>query len=127
MNLLLDTHTFLWFSEDNRNLSARAKLLIEDSRNNCVISIASLWEMAIKISLKKLIIKLPFKDLLKEIYKHDFMLLPIEFGHTIELSSMKFYHRDPFDRLLVAQSKIEDIPIISKDEVFDKYEIQRIW
>jgi PIN domain nuclease of toxin-antitoxin system len=127
MNFLLDTHAFLWFSEDNRNLSAEAKLLIEDTRNNCVISIVSLWEIAIKISLKKLKIKLDFKDLLKEIYKYDFLLLPIEFEHTVELTSMKFYHRDPFDRLLVAQSKVENFSIISKDEIFDHYEIQRIW
>jgi PIN domain nuclease of toxin-antitoxin system len=127
MNLLLDTHTFLWFSEDNRNLSAEAKLLIEDTRNNCVISMATLWEMAIKIRLKRLKIKFDFKDLLKEIYNYDFILLPIEFEHTIELTSMKFFHRDPFDRLLVAQSKVEKLPIISKDEIFDKYEIQRLW
>jgi PIN domain nuclease of toxin-antitoxin system len=68
-----------------------------------------------------------FCGLLKEIYKHDFLLLPIEFEHTVELTSMKFYHRDPFDRLLVAQSKVENFSIISKDEIFDHYEIQRIW
>jgi PIN domain nuclease of toxin-antitoxin system len=127
MNLLLDTHTFLWFSEDNKSLSHKAKSLIEDSQNNCIISIASIWEMAIKISLKKLNLKLDYKDLLEEIYKHDFILLPIEFEHTVELSSMKFHHRDPFDRLLAAQSKVENLAIISKDEIFDKYEIQRIW
>ena len=127
MNLLLDTHTFLWFSEDNKSLSHKAKSFIEDSQNNCIISIASLWEMAIKINLKKLNLKLDYKDLLEEIYKHDFILLPIEFEHTVELSSMKFHHRDPFDRLLAAQSKVENLTIISKDEIFDKYEIHRIW
>ena len=127
MNLLLDTHTFLWFSEDNKSLSKNAKSLIEDIENNCIISIASLWEMAIKISLKKLKIKLDFKQMLEEINKHDFMLLPIDFEHTVELTSMEFHHRDPFDRLLIAQSIVENLTIISIDEIFDKYNVKRIW
>jgi PIN domain nuclease of toxin-antitoxin system len=127
MNLLLDTHAFLWFSEDSKNLSKTAKSIIEDAENNCFVSIASFWEMAIKISLKKLKISLDFKQLLEEAKRHDFMLLPIDFEHTAELTSMEFHHRDPFDRILIAQSKIANLTLISADEIFDSYDVKRAW
>jgi len=127
MNLLLDTHTFLWFSDDNKKLSKNAKSLISDTENNCFISIGSFWEMAIKISLKKLKLKMDFKQMLEEIKKYDFMLLPIDFEHTVELTFLEFHHRDPFDRLLISQAKVENLPILSIDEIFDKYNVNRIW
>ena len=127
MNLLLDTHTFLWFSEDNPELSKNARSLIEDADNNCFISIASIWEMAIKVSLGKLKIRAGFDRLIEEINKHDFIILPISFEHTAELISMSFSHRDPFDRLLVAQSIVEDLTLISADKIFDEYQVKRIW
>lgn len=108
MKLLLDTHSFLWFSENNSKLSKTAKLLIEDLDNDCFVSIASFWEIAIKISLKKLKIKLNFTQLLEETLNHEFLLLPIDFEHTTELTSMNFHHRDPFDRMLIAQAKVEN-------------------
>lgn len=106
MNLLLDTHALLWFSEDNPKLSTKVKSLIEDNDNNCFLSIASIWEMAIKVSLNKLKIKDAFNNLVNEIDKYDFLLLPISFEHTVELTKMDFHHRDPFDRLIIAQSII---------------------
>lgn len=127
MNLLLDTHTLLWFSENNPRLSQNAKSLIESEDNNCFISIASIWEMAIKTSLGKLTVKFGFNNLLNEIHQHGFDVLPIEFKHTILLTSMNFHHRDPFDRLLIAQSIVEDYALISNEEIFEKYEIKRIW
>ena len=92
-----------------------------------MISIASIWEMAIKISLDKLKIKTGFNNLIDEINKHDFDLLPITFEHTVELISMDFHHKDPFDRLLIAQSKVDDLTLISIEQIFDKYKIKRIW
>jgi PIN domain nuclease of toxin-antitoxin system len=83
--------------------------------------------MAIKVSLGRLKIKAGFNNLIDEINKHDFVILLISFEHTLELTSMDFHHRNPFDRLLIAQSIIEDLIIISADEIFDKYEIKRIW
>ena len=127
MEFLLDTHVFLWFSEDNLKLSKRAKSLIEDTDNKCLISIASIWEMAIKISLNKLKINIGFENLINELYKHDFDILPITFEHTVKLTTMDFHHRDPFDRILIAQSLFEDLSIISADIIFDKYDIKRIW
>ncbi len=127
MNLILDTHTFIWFSEDEPRLSKKAKSLIENDENNCFVSIASIWEMAIKISLNKLKIKIEFKNLINEIKKHDFDILPISFEHTIIIKDLTFHHKDPFDRLLIAQSMVEEFRIISQDIIFDKYGIKRIW
>jgi len=127
MKLLLDTHSFLWFSENNSKLSKTAKLLIEDLDNDCFVSTASFWEIAIKISLKKLKIKLDFKQLLEETLNHEFLILPIDFEHTVQIISMDFHHRDPFDRMLIAQAKVENLSIISIDEMFDRYDVNRLW
>ena len=127
MNLLLDTHAFLWFSEDNPRLTHHAKSLIEDSGNNCFISMASIWEMAIKISLGKLTVKNGFLNLRDDIQNHGFDILPIEFRHTVALTSMSFFHRDPFDRLLIAQSIVENFSIVTNEEIFEKYSIETLW
>lgn len=127
MNLLLDTHAFLWFSEDNQRLTQNAKSLSEDSGNNCFISMASIWEMAIKISLGKLTVKNGFLNLLDDINNHGFDILPIEFMHTVALTSMSFLHRDPFDRLLIAQSIVENFPIVTNEEIFERYNIKTLW
>jgi len=127
MKLLLDTHSFLWFSENNSKLSKTAKLLIEDLDNDCFVSTASFWEIVIKISLKKLKIKLDFKQLLEETLNHEFLILPIDFEHTVQIISMDFHHRDPFDRMLIAQAKVENLSIISIDEMFDRYDVNRLW
>ncbi|MBI5218898.1 MAG: type II toxin-antitoxin system VapC family toxin [Bacteroidia bacterium] len=127
MNLILDTHTFLWFSEDSPRLSKYAKSIIEQTDNNCYISIASFWEMAIKISLDKLKISFEFKDLMHEISIQNFTILPIHFEHTLELTTMNFYHKDPFDRLIIAQAMVENLTVVSADNAFDKYGIKRIW
>jgi len=127
MNLLLDTHTFIWFSEGNKSLPKQAKELIEDINNISFVSMASLWEMSIKISLNKLQIKIPFENLYDVIIDNGFMILPISFNHLVTQNNLDFYHRDPFDRLLISQSLSEDMPLISKEEVFDNYSIKRIW
>ena len=127
MNLLLDTNAFFWFSEDNKKLSSKAKSFIENSENICFISIASIWEMAIKTSLNKLKVKIGFKNLLEEIKKNDFDLLNISFEHTLKITDLEFHHRDPFDRIIIAQSLVEHFSIISSDKIFDKYNIERIW
>ena len=112
---------------DNKKLSSKAKSFIEDSENICFVSIASIWEMAIKTSLSKLKVKIGFKNLLEEIKKNDFDLLNISFEHTLKTTDLEFHHRDPFDRILIAQSLVEDFKIITSDKIFDKYNIERIW
>ena len=127
MNLLLDTHTFIWFSEGNKSVPKKAKGLIENINNNSFISMASLWEMSIKIGLNKLQLKIPFENLYDVIIENGFIILPISFNHLVIQNKLDYYHRDPFDRLLISQSISENMPLVSKEEVFDKYSIKRIW
>ena len=122
MNLILDTHTFMWFVNGDKNLTIKARTTIENPSNFGYISIAILWEMAIKISLGKLEIKYPFEQVLTQIYENGFEILPIAFEHTLVISELEFYHRDPFDRLIIAQAMTEKMTIVSKDESFDDYE-----
>jgi PIN domain nuclease of toxin-antitoxin system len=128
MTLLLDTQAFLWFIAGNNALSPRARSLIEDIDHRRLLSIASVWEMAIKVSLGKLRLAQPFDALIsQQLAINDIELLPIAFEHTALLASLPFHHRDPFDRLLVAQSIVERIPLVSVDTSFDAYGIERLW
>ena len=128
MNYLLDTHTFLWFINDDASLSSTAKALIEDSENTIYLSVASVWEMAIKVSLDKLEMPSPFIDFIDEqLSKNTIILLGTKTTHTGIVATLPFHHRDPFDRLIIAQSKVEDTPVIGKDVIFDDYGIKRLW
>jgi PIN domain nuclease of toxin-antitoxin system len=128
VKVLLDTHTFLWFIEDHPNLSINARTLIEDASNEILLSIASAWEMAIKISLGKLQIGNPFGIFLAQQLKaNNIQLLPISLSHTERIITLPFHRRDPFDRLLIAQALIENIPIASADSAFDAYPITKLW
>ncbi|MFH0998849.1 MAG: type II toxin-antitoxin system VapC family toxin [Pseudomonadota bacterium] len=129
MRLLLDTHTFLWFIGGNPSLSAYAQQLIEDTGNERVLSIASLWEMSIKASIGKLRLNITFQEMVRDHINGNAMnLLSISPEHLDILRSLAFHHKDPFDRLIIAQSQSENIPVLSRDEVFDDYAgIQRIW
>lgn len=128
MNYLLDTHTFLWFINDDESLSSTAKALIEDPENAIYLSVASIWEMAIKVSLDKLEMPSPFTDFIDEqLDENTITLLNIKTAHTGIVTTLPYHHRDPFDRLIIAQSKVEDIPIIGKDAIFDDYGIKRLW
>jgi PIN domain nuclease of toxin-antitoxin system len=128
MNILLDTHAFLWFVNDDPQLSDAAKRLIEDETSQPFLSVASLWEMAIKISLGKLTLKQPYEVfLLQQLSVNGIGILNITLRHAAEVATLPFHHRDPFDRLLVVQSKIENMPLISADSIFDHYGIARVW
>ena len=128
MRLLLDTHTFLWFIGGDVTLSPYARQLIEDRTNERLLSIASLWEMAIKVSLGRLTVPLPFTALVAEhVYGNAIALFGILPSHLDVLLTLPFYHKDPFDRLIIAQGQAENIPILSRDSVFDDYAIQRLW
>ncbi|MDT9294078.1 MAG: type II toxin-antitoxin system VapC family toxin [Arthrospira platensis PCC 7345] len=128
MRLLLDTHTVLWFFMGNSQLSDKVRDLVEDGHNHKLISVATVWEMSIKQSQNKLTLEKTASDYIEEkIRLDDFELLPIQLNHLRILSSLAFYHKDPFDRLLIAQAMQENIPILSKDMAFYAYPIQRIW
>ena len=127
MDLLLDTNAFLWFCEDNPKLSLTAKQYIENQNNTSFISMASLWEIAIKLSLGKIKLKIPFKKFIELVEDNGFKILSITFEHTLNVSQLEFHHRDPFDRLIISQGIVEDIPIISADSKFGNYNVDRIW
>jgi len=128
MKLLLDTHAFLWFMSGDTTLSKTARSAIEDENNDVFVSPASLWEIAIKTSANKLTLKEPFEVLIpKELAENEIELLGISVAHLSLVSSMPFHHRDPFDRLIIAQSKVEQMTLVSVDTVFDAYEVTRLW
>jgi len=127
MNYLLDTHTLIWFLNGDKQLSKKSVEVIENLENNKFISIATIWEIAIKISLKKFEFKNGFKKFLHLIDEIGFEIIPISFNHAIAVSTLKFIHRDPFDRLIVAQAITENLTIISKDEQIKKYKIKVAW
>jgi PIN domain nuclease of toxin-antitoxin system len=128
MRLLLDTHAFLWFIMGSPNLSAAARALIEDGANERFLSVASLWEMAIKVSLGRLTLSAPFDVLIPDqLSLNGVELLGIEVVHATAVSTLPFHHRDPFDRLLIAQAIVEDMSIISIDAAFDSYPVKRLW
>jgi PIN domain nuclease of toxin-antitoxin system len=128
MRLLLDTHTFIWYVTDNPRLSAHVKLLIEDENNEKLVSIASIWEMAIKHSIGRLNFSLPFIEFVgQQLTVSNIGLLEINLQHIEVVASLPLHHRDPFDRLIIAQSMAEQIPILSVDAIFDAYAIARVW
>lgn len=128
MRILLDTHTLLWFVDASPNLSDHAREVIEEPANQKIVSIVSLWEIAIKHSLGRLVLSLPLDQYINTyLTPSKVELLPIETLHILTFSQMPWHHRDPFDRILVAQAITENIPIISVDTALDAYSVQRIW
>jgi len=127
MNLILDTHIAIWFVTDSGQLPESAKLHIENSGNRCFVSVATLWEMGIKHSLGKLKLKTELKKIFELFIDSGFILLPITPDHILTNASLPFHHRDPFDRLIIAQTKREGFSVISKDPEFEKYDINLIW
>lgn len=128
MRLLLDTHTFIWFVTDSSKLNLSVKALIEDENNEKLFSIVSIWEMAIKQSIGKLSFNLPFKTFIQQqISANSINILNINLDHIDAVVSLPLHHRDPFDRLIIAQAIVEQIPVLSGDTVFDAYSVQRLW
>lgn len=128
MTSLLDSHAFLWFCQDDPALSTAAKALIETPAYRKLLSIASCWEIAIKVGLGKLKLGEPSATYIPAaLARTGFELLPISVGHATGVEGLPLHHRDPFDRLLVSQAVIENIPIISCDAVLDAYKITRLW
>lgn len=128
MRLLLDTHSLLWFVAGETRLSQMARALIEDSANEKLVSAASLWEIAIKVSIGKLTLALPFGRFVSlQIEANGFVSLGIEAKHLAQVATLPFHHRDPFDRLLIAQGITEGVSIVSADAAFDAYGVARLW
>ncbi len=126
MKYLLGTHIFIWFINGDKRLPDHIVSIIRNGENICYLSMASIWEIAIKISLGRLEIKSGFENIKEFLSENDIKILPITFDHFYELLKLQFHHRDPFDRIIVSQSKQEQIPVITIDEMFTRYNIQII-
>lgn len=127
MKILLDTHTFLWFINDSPELSSSAADLLE-SDVDLLLSMASLWEIAIKVSLNKLTLPDNYERFIpQQITLNNIKILTITFDHLAVVSRLPFHHRDPFDRLLIAQSMSENLQIVSVDTQLDRYGVSRKW
>jgi len=128
VRLLLDTHALLWFVLNDPKLSASARAVIADPLNEVLVSPASFWELAIKISLEKSSLNEPYEEFMnRAIQGNDMAILPIEPRHTSALIPLPRHHKDPFDRLLIAQAIVEGISVVSMDSTLDLYPITRIW
>jgi PIN domain nuclease of toxin-antitoxin system len=128
MRYLLDTHIFLWWNLGSSQLSERVVSVISDGNNEIFISAVSAWEIAIKFAKKRL--TLPEDPVLfvpSRMQLHGFQPLPIQIHHATRIYELPMQHTDPFDRLLVAQSQLEEMPLISKDEEIQKYDVEVIW
>ena len=126
MNDLIDTQALIWFCEDNPCLPANVKKYMESSRG-LVVSIASFWEITIKTSLGKLTTVGNIADVMNKAVFKGFKILSIEREHLIVLSALDLIHRDPFDRLIIAQAIAENIPLVSSDDVFKQYPVNCVW
>ena len=128
MKYLLDTHTLLWFLQGDKKLSDKARQLIDSPRNSKFLSIVSLWEIAVKVSLGKLVLDKSFERLFPEqLHFNRIQILDITVDSLTKLTTLPFHHRDPFDRLIIAQALVEELPIIGADTIFDAYGISREW
>ncbi|MEI7869830.1 MAG: type II toxin-antitoxin system VapC family toxin [Candidatus Methylumidiphilus sp.] len=130
MKLLLDTHAFLWLLNDDyaslRGKAAVDLFLADDSMP--FLSLASVWEMAIKIRLGKFDLQQPLAEFIpQQLERNQIELLPIGLGHIVQTMALPFHHRDPFDRLLIAQAMVEDMTLLSSDTAFDEYDVKRVW
>lgn len=124
---LIDTHTFIWLIDDDPKLSSTYKSLIDDSDNEIFISIASLWEMAIKISIGKLKVAGVLQQMIEELFVRNIKILPINPSHVLKVETLPFHHKDPFDRIIVAQCLVENLTAISVDEILDEYHVNRVF
>lgn len=128
MRALLDTHAFIWFATGDSRLGAAAERVIRTGSHNLLLSVASVWEMAIKAGLGRLSLSLPLEQFVPEqMAANRIALLPVAIDHALHVAGLPQHHRDPFDRMLVAQARAEGVPLISADPELDRYGIRRLW
>lgn len=128
MKLLLDTHVFIWWDSDPAKLSKKALALCSGPGNTLFLSVASAWEMQIKMQLGKMKLAFSLQDIIREQQKaNGLQIMPVELEHVLALHSLPAHHNDPFDRLLIAQARAESAVLVSKDKIFSTYQIDLIW
>jgi PIN domain nuclease of toxin-antitoxin system len=127
VKLLADTHAFLWFMTGDPRLSAPARRALEEDDSEWCLSAASVWELSIKASLKRLVLPAPAVEYVAEKVHAGLHVLPVEWAHAAAVEHLPFHHRDPFDRLLVAQAQTERLAIVTADAVFRQYGVRVVW
>jgi PIN domain nuclease of toxin-antitoxin system len=128
LKLLLDTHVLLWWLDDDPRLSSRCRDAIADPQSAILVSVATVWEIAIKAGLGQLDMPPDLgRYLHSQIHRNSFDVLPVGFAHAVAVRDLPWHHKDPFDRLLIAQSRTEQIPIASADAVLASYEVELVW
>ena len=127
MRLLLDTHVFLWFVAGDARLSRRARRALEDEDNDIFLSAASVWEMAIKTSLGRLTLPTSVARYTEDKLRHGLQMLPIDWPHAAGVEDLPWHHSDPFDRLLIAQARIEGFSVVTGDAAFRPYGVTIVW
>ncbi len=128
MKVLLDTHAFIWWDSDPAKLSPQARTACQDRTNLVFLSVASAWEMQIKLQLGKLHLRLPLAEVIADQQQtNDIQVLPVALEHVVALQDLPAHHKDPFDRLLIAQTNVEEAVLVSHDPVFAHYTVQVLW
>jgi len=127
MRCLFDANSFLWWNLKSNRLSQNAYTVIEDKTNTILLSLVTIWEIQIKVQLGKLTLQKSLAEIIEKMREEQIEFLPISIDHILKLDDLPYHHRDPFDRLLIAQSFIENIPIISSDSLFSRYGVDVIW
>lgn len=128
MKMLLDTHALIWWTLTPEMLSERVSNLLADTNNELLLSLASVWEMQIKVQIGKLRLDLPLPGLIEnQKLTNKLQILQIDLVHVWALEELPNYHKDPFDRIIIAQANVEGLPILSVDEMFDGYPVERLW
>ena len=124
MRILLDTHVLIWYLEGNQKLARPKRHLIVDSNNAVFVSIASLWEIAVKTGAGKLKVSRSLADILPVLHSQSIDVLQIMPGHVLQAATLAYHHRDPFDRMLIAQAQVEFLTVMTHDGVFGEYGIK---
>lgn len=128
MRVLLDTHAFIWWVTNDSQLSDAARAYIADPDNDVFLSTASAWEIVIKVNIGKLILPEPPESYIpSRLASNQLESLPIQMNHVLQVSALPNHHRDPFDRILIAQSQVEQMPILTADNLIDQYSVNVIW
>ena len=128
MKYLIDTHTLLWSAGNSPRLSSKVKKIYLNPNNDIYLSLASIWELSIKIGLNKINLSIPLKKFVDiHILGNNIEILNINLNHIYRIEKLPLHHRDPFDRLIISQAIEENLPIIGNDKIFDNYKIKRIW
>lgn len=128
MKYLLDTHTFIWMDSDKNQLSERVQQLCQDPTNQLLLSVVSLWEIVTKAQIGKFTLRQPLLEIVEEHVKDNYLqILPVTLPHVLELQNLPLHHKDPFDRMLIAQATTEGATLLSKDGRFTAYKVDVIW